>query len=225
MRVTRLAAVALIGIIVPAVGLGQTGAPGLSGDNAASHMVRAAGMPLRDGELPPGMLTARVVEGGFTKNLVGQAVQVDVVGGKIEHGTTGADGRAQFAHLPVGARVRASAVVGGERLETEIFDMPAESGVRVRLVASTGGGAPGEPVQADIVPAVASGFSTASTEMTPVASSVDTTNEGGMIVVIRAVLVLTTMLAALFLVFQRRRLVRRAPAQAPAAGASEVAQA
>ena len=110
-------------------------------DSAATQMVRAAGMPLNDGALAPGMLTVRVVEGAFTRDIANQVVQVEVAGGKIESARTGPDGRAQFAHLPVGTRVRAWAAVEGERLESDSFEMPAQSGVRVLLVAGSGAGA------------------------------------------------------------------------------------
>jgi hypothetical protein len=127
--------IAFMIVLVPGLGAGQTSSP-----DAATQMVRAAGMPLRDGALAPGMLTVRVVEGAFTKDFADQLVEVEVAGGKIDSARTGADGRAQFAHLPVGARVRAWASVGGERLESESFEMPGESGVRVLLVAGASAG-------------------------------------------------------------------------------------
>jgi hypothetical protein len=88
------------------------------------------------------MLTVRVVEGAFTRDFVNQLVEVEVVGGKIESARTGPDGRAQFAHLPIGARVHAWSAVDDERLESDSFEMPAESGVRVLLVAGSGAGTP-----------------------------------------------------------------------------------
>jgi hypothetical protein len=121
-------------VLVPGICAGQTPAP----EAAAPHLVRAAGMPLNDGALAPGMLTVRIVQGTFTRNLAEQVVEVEVAGGKVETAKTGADGRAQFAHLPIGVRVRTSATIGGERLSSEPFDMPAESGVRVLLVAGDG---------------------------------------------------------------------------------------
>ncbi len=123
--------------LVPALCAAQSSQP----ETAATQMVRAAGMPLNDGALAPGMLTVRVVEGAFTRDLANQVVEVEVAGGKIESARTGPDGRAQFAHLPVGARVRAWAAVEGERLESDSFEMPAQSGVRVLLVAGSGVGA------------------------------------------------------------------------------------
>jgi hypothetical protein len=124
-------------VLVPGLCAGQTASP----HAAATQMVRAAGMPLKDGALPPGMLTVRLVEGAFTRNLADQLVEVEVSGGKIESARTGADGRAQFAHLPIGARVRAWATVGGERLESDVFDMPAEGGIRLLFVAGASAGA------------------------------------------------------------------------------------
>jgi hypothetical protein len=128
---------ALVIVLVPGMTAGQALSP-----EAATQMVRAAGMPLQDGALAPGMLTVRVVEGAFTRDLSDQLVELDVAGGKIESARTGPDGRAQFAHLPIGARVRAWATVGGERLESDSFAMAAESGMRVLLVAGAGAGAP-----------------------------------------------------------------------------------
>jgi hypothetical protein len=129
---------AVVIALVPALCAAQTAIS----DSAATQMVRAAGMPLNDGGLAPGILTVRVVEGAFTRDIANQVVEIEVAGGKVASARTAADGRAQFAHLPVGARVRAWAVVGGERLESDNFDMPAQSGVRVLLVAGAGAGAP-----------------------------------------------------------------------------------
>lgn len=133
--VRRLAGIAVLLVLAPAgVGAGQAPAAG---------SVRAAGSPLRDGALPPGMLTVRVVRGAFANNLAGLEVTADLGGGKTQAARTGADGRAQFAHLPVGSRVRVTTTVDGETLASETFDMPAESGVRVLLVTGDEGGGEG----------------------------------------------------------------------------------
>jgi hypothetical protein len=92
-------------------------------------------MALQDGTLPPGTLTERVVQGSFSGNVAGVRVTLEVIGGTARQATTGADGRAQFAHLAVGSRVRVIATVAGERLVSESIVMPAESGIRVLLVA------------------------------------------------------------------------------------------
>jgi hypothetical protein len=127
-------ALLLIALLVPRMTDAQTATIG----GGAQSMVRAAGMPLNDGALPPGMLTVRLVRGAFAGDLAGQTVEVEISGGKIERATTGADGRAQFGHLPIGAEVHAVTNVGNERLESETFTMPAESGVRLLLVAESG---------------------------------------------------------------------------------------
>jgi hypothetical protein len=130
----------LLVVLVPGLCAGQTTPP----ETAAPHMVRAAGMPLNDGALAPGMLTVRLVEGAFTRNLADHVVTVEMAGGTNESARTGSDGRAQFAHLPLGARVRAWATVGSERLESEPFEMPYESGVRVLLVTGDGAAPSGQ---------------------------------------------------------------------------------
>jgi len=177
--------------LVPALCAAQTVVP----DSAATQMVRAAGMPLNDGALAPGTLTVRVVEGAFTRDIANQLVEVEVAGGKIEAARTGPDGRAQFAHLPVGGRVRAWASVEGERLESDSFDIPAQSGVRVLLVAGPGADAPAQlppnhpplphaPAAAPAAPASASG-------------------EG--VLAVRAVLLTATIFAFGIVLFRRPR--------------------
>jgi hypothetical protein len=107
-------------------------------DSGTHQMVRAAGMPLRDGALPPGTLTVRLVRGSFDGDLMGHTVEVEVAGQRTLRAQTGEQGRAQFAHLPIGATVRAAAVIGGERLQSDAFTIPAESGLRVLLVTGMG---------------------------------------------------------------------------------------
>ena len=150
----RRVAVIVLALLIPQVCSGQA-LPSVTTDpESARHtMVRAAGMPLNDGALPPGMLTVRVVRGAFTANLADVTVTADISGGQQEIARTGSDGRAQFAHLPVNAQVRVSAVVGTQQLTSDIFALPAESGVRILLVADDGGaGGAGAP-SAESVPA------------------------------------------------------------------------
>lgn len=133
-RPLMIVAAISIASAVPVVLAGQASqpAPGGVGDQA---MVRAAGMALQDGTLAPGSLTVRVVQGDFSGNLAGIDVVLDVSGEGAKRAPTGADGRAAFAHLPVGATVQASAVVNGERLQSEPFTMPADAGIRLLFVA------------------------------------------------------------------------------------------
>ena len=160
MTVMRQILRALLIVVVPAHAAGQT----ISPTAAATQMVRAAGMPLNDGTLAPGTLTVRVVKGAFTHDFANQLVEVEVAGGRIASARTGADGRAQFAHLPIGARVRAFSTVDGERLESDRFDIPAESGVRVLLVADSGTGV---PVSGNIGPDAGTSPASASATLPP----------------------------------------------------------
>ena len=137
-------------LLLPAVCLAQTTAattPFMPGE----HMTSAAGMPLNDGELPPGTLTVRVVRGGFAGNLAARDVVLDVLGGDTRTARTNAEGRAEFADVPVGAHVRASALVDGEPLESTAFPMPTDSGVRV-LLATGAIGDDAVPAPADDPP-------------------------------------------------------------------------
>jgi len=188
----------LLMILVPGVCAAQSASPDQS---AAPHMVRAAGTPLNDGTLAPGMLTVRIVEGAFTRNLAGVEVRVDVAGGKVESAMTGEDGRAQFAHLPVGASIRASATAAGEQLESEIFEMPAQSGVRILLV--TGGTQPAtSDTGAPPIAALPVGAPAAPPSTPPSAppSQSDTA-----VTVIRTVLAMTSVAAFGFFVVLRRK--------------------
>ena len=120
--------------------------------DARHTMVQAAGMPLNDGALAPGMLTVRVVRGAFTADLPGQTVSVDVDGKHREAARTGPDGRAMFAHLPVGARVRVSALVEKQQLASEAFVLPADSGVRLLLVVDDSNGDAGTALNSASTP-------------------------------------------------------------------------
>ena len=138
---TGIGAVVLAGLVSAAFPGEQ--APGSVPDRpAAPKLVRAAGMPLQDGALPPGSLTVRLVQGEFTGDLKGVTVEIELDGLEKRQALTGEMGRAEFAHLPVGALVRVVATVGGERLQSDAFPMPAESGVRLLLIAGAGGAAP-----------------------------------------------------------------------------------
>ena len=185
-------------------------AQALPPETAATQMVRAAGMPLNDGALAPGMLTVRLVEGAFIRNLPDQMVEVEVVGGKVDSARTGSDGRAQFAHLPIGARVHARAMVGGERLESETFEMPAQSGVRLLLVAGSG---MGSPVSASS-PTFAAWTGSTSRDLppnhpplsdVPAPAPTAPVQTGDGVMAIRAVLLTTTIFAFGIVLFRRPR--------------------
>ena len=205
----RAASVSAI-LLVPGIVASQTPA-----DPGASHgMSRAAGMPLRDGALAPGMLTVRIVRGSFSNNAPDQSVEVEQ-GGSVTTARTGPDGRAQFAHLPIGATVRVSALVDGERLESEAFAMPSESGIRVLLIAgggdatasgvfgdgSAGGGAPGPAAVPDLAAAAPAAVAPAAV---PVSSPPDVA-----VAVIRVLLSGATLAGLAMVVYRFRRRPKR----------------
>jgi hypothetical protein len=84
--------------------------------------------------VPVGSVSVRVVRGGFDKSLAGQTVEFTVDGRK-ESKTTDESGRAVISGLKPGARVKAVAVVDGERLESQDITIET-SGLSVALVAT-----------------------------------------------------------------------------------------
>ena len=94
-----------------------------------------AGVPLPVSDVAAGTVTVRVIRGSLSNNLPGQAVEL-LVDGEPRRKTTGESGRAEFTGLATGSRVKAVAVVGGERLESQEFAVPSAGGTRVLLVAT-----------------------------------------------------------------------------------------
>ena len=94
-----------------------------------------SGMPLPVGDLQPGTVSVRLIRGALDKPIAGQTVTI--TGGAAPlTGTTNDAGRVQISGLPIGARVKASAVIDGKRLESQEFAVPAQGGVRLMLVAT-----------------------------------------------------------------------------------------
>ena len=123
--------------------LGFVGARGLTPlvATVAAQMdiKQASGVPLPDGSLPAGTVSVRVVRESFANNLSGVDV-VFTIDGTSKTVKTGDSGRAQIEGLKKGSRLRASAVVGTERLESQEITI-GDSAVRFVLVAS-GAGSP-----------------------------------------------------------------------------------
>ena len=140
----RLMNILVIGVMVPGVAAAQAVPPALSTDNAASHMVRAAGMPLRDGALPPGTLTVRIVQGGFSGNLGGQSVQVEVLGGPSPtirvrfRGLPGRTYEVQTAADPAGPWTPTASLPAGTD-GTILFTEPLAPGTRFYRLVEPGG--------------------------------------------------------------------------------------
>lgn len=101
-----------------------------------------AGIPLPVGDVAVGTVVVRVIKGALTNNVPGQRVEL-LGAGETRTVTTDAGGRAEFTGLPPGARVTAVATVGGERLQSQEFAVPAAGGTRLLLVASDPGGTAG----------------------------------------------------------------------------------
>src|SRR5215207_3180965 len=93
-----------------------------------------SGVPLPTGDLPVGTITVRVIRGSLTSPLVNQVVQI--TGGSTDSRKTNESGRAEFAGLAPGTRIKAVTDVDGERLESQEIQVPATGGLRVMLVAT-----------------------------------------------------------------------------------------
>jgi hypothetical protein len=94
-----------------------------------------SGVPLPVGDLQPGTISVRLIRGALDKPLAGQTVTI-TGGPQPATGTTNEMGRAEFGGLTVGTRIKASAVIDGERLESQEFAVPPTGGVRLMLVAT-----------------------------------------------------------------------------------------
>lgn len=94
-----------------------------------------SGMPLPVPDLSVGTVTARVIRGQLSNPLEGQTVELSGAGA-AKTSTTDAAGRATFSGLTPGTRVKMAVTVAGETIESQEFDVPAQGGVRVMLVAT-----------------------------------------------------------------------------------------
>jgi len=93
-----------------------------------------SGIPLPVGDVPPGTVTVRLIRGSLSNPIPGHPVELQ--GPSPLQAKTNEAGRAEFTNLRPGTRVRAVAVVGAERLESQEFEVPDSAGVRVMLVAA-----------------------------------------------------------------------------------------
>ena len=112
--------------------------PPVAGAQVMPDPKEIAGVPLPVSDVPAGTVTVRVIKGSLANNIAGQMVELSVDGGRgaARQAKTAESGRAEFAGLPPGARVKASTVVAGERLESQEFPVPASGGIRLLLVAT-----------------------------------------------------------------------------------------
>ncbi len=128
-------------LIVLVVGGTLVAAPAraqMTGTGAVAGMPDAramSGIPRPDPSLPTGTVSVRLVRGQISNVVVGHPVEF-LVGGKSEHVTTDETGHAAARGFSPGAMVRVVATIDGERIDSEEFQVPAQGGVVVMLVAS-----------------------------------------------------------------------------------------
>ncbi len=107
-----------------------------------------AGTPLPAPELPDRTVTVRVVRERMGNNVPGQTVTLKV-GSESRTGKTDEQGRAQFDGLAAGTLVQATTTIDGETLTSQEFQVPANGGVRVALIAGIAAAAAKEQSEAE----------------------------------------------------------------------------
>jgi hypothetical protein len=120
---------------------------------AAAQMPSAgqmSGIPMPSPDVPAGSVSVRLVRGELTNNIVGHRVELHA-GARTETATTDGNGRAVFTGLQPGTSMHATAEVDGEPVESQTFELPADAGVKLVLVAGAAaaaraGGAPVPPL-------------------------------------------------------------------------------
>jgi hypothetical protein len=136
--------------VVPVVAAAWLASPAFG---QGMDLSQASGVPLPAADLPSGTVSVRVVRQSFANNIPNQAV-VFTIDGAERTVVTDEGGRAQVTGLRQGAKVRAYAVVAGERVESQEIAIGA-TGVRFVLAAglsAAGGGAPPAPTALAAVP-------------------------------------------------------------------------
>src|SRR5262245_21192964 len=103
-----------------------------------------SGIPRPDPQLQNGVVTVRVIRGSFDNPVVSLTVELEGASPAMR-ATTDDAGRAEFKGVAAGTRVKAVAVVAGERIESQEFAMPGSGGLRLALVASGASGSPSGP--------------------------------------------------------------------------------
>ena len=93
-----------------------------------------AGRAIPAPELPDGTVSVRLVRETIGNNIAGHQVQVSAAG-LTRTAKTDDSGRAQIVGLSAGATATAVAIVDGERLVSQPFEVPATGGIRVILIA------------------------------------------------------------------------------------------
>jgi hypothetical protein len=118
--------------LVAAPAHAQMGGMGGAGMPDAKAM---SGIPRPSETVPAGSVSVRLVRGQISNLLVDMPVVFDVDGSR-QTVKTDATGHAVVSGLAAGATVQATAIVDGERLESQPFQASAQSGTVLMLVAS-----------------------------------------------------------------------------------------
>lgn len=116
----------------------------------AQNMPQASqvnGVPLNTPELAPGTVTVRLFRERIGNNVPNHEVTLDGQQGP-RTATTDAEGRAEFSGLAPGQTVRVRAQVDGEALESQEFQIAAQGGTRIALIAGIAAAAEREAAEA-----------------------------------------------------------------------------
>jgi len=132
-------------------------------------------------------------------------VAIDVAGRSTQTARTGSDGRAQFAHLPIGANLRATVTAQGTTLESETFPMPADRGVRLLFVVGEGAAVATRPATTPTSARAALEPAPATAIEPPPAAPVRTARAEADLFVVRTVVIGLTILSFIVVAYQRTR--------------------
>jgi hypothetical protein len=120
-------------VLVPVLVLVFGGSPGAQ--VAMPDPTQMAGMAIPAPELPTGTISVRLVREQLGNNIVGHEVKV-TAGSVTQTAKTDETGRATFTGLPGHDQATAEAIVDGERVVSNPFEVPHENGgLRVILIA------------------------------------------------------------------------------------------
>lgn len=123
-----------LNVLAVAVALAVMAAP-VSGQPQMPDARQMSGIPRPVDDLPSGTVSVRLIRGELSNNITDHPVELSI-DGRVETARTDEAGRAQFSGLTPGARLKAVAVVDGERLESQEFPAPSQGGIRLLLVAT-----------------------------------------------------------------------------------------
>jgi hypothetical protein len=122
----------LVGALASPAGAQMSGSGGMAGMPDARAM---SGIPRPEAALPTGTVSVRLVRGQLANLVAGHPVEF-IVNGKSETVKTDETGHAVLSGLAAGSAVHVVATVEGERLDSQDFDVAAQGGIVLMLVAS-----------------------------------------------------------------------------------------